>query len=91
MELALKSKSKLYGWKETSSAFVLDLGKIKRAVVIHRSYINQDYYRIGVGSFFPFTDEIYSTKYSSLEEAKKVASEYILDWLSETNLALKIM
>lgn len=89
MELALKSN--LYGWKEKNCAYILNLGKIKKAVVIHRSYINSDYFRIGVGSFFPFPDEIYNTKYNSLEEAKKVASEYILDWLSETNLALKIM
>jgi|694.fasta_scaffold15663_3 hypothetical protein len=83
------SKSSTYSWVEDDYRFILHLGKMKNAVVIHSSYKYKDYFRIGVASFFPFTDEMYNKKYDSLEQAKQVASDYIMSWLNETNLALK--
>lgn len=78
-----------YGWVNEKHRTVLHLGKMRKAVVIHHSYIG-DFFKIGVASFFPFNDLIYNTKYNTLEEAKKVASTYISGWLNDTNLALKI-
>tara|TARA_B110000503_G_scaffold133458_1_gene211010 strand:+ start:479 stop:754 length:276 start_codon:yes stop_codon:yes gene_type:complete len=89
MELIKKPNQLSYGWSNEKYRTFLHLGKMKNAVVIHHSYINQHYFKIGVASFFPFTDEIYDKKYESLEEAKNEATKYILDWFSETNLALK--
>lgn len=89
MELVKNVNQLPYGWSEDKYRTFLHLGRMKNAVVIHHSYINQNYFKIGVASFFPFTDEIYDKKYESLEEAKKEATKYILDWFSETNLALK--
>lgn len=79
-----------YCWVNDRHRIVLHLGKMRNAVVIHESITIGKYYKIGLASFFPFTDEIYKMKIETLEEAKLIASKYILDWLTETNLALKI-
>lgn len=79
-----------YCWVNDRHRIVLHLGKMRNAVVIHESLTRGKYYKIGLASFFPFTDEIYKMKIETLEEAKLIASKYILDWLTETNLALKI-
>ena len=91
MEIAVKSSDEqlFYGWKEDKYRTILHLGKMKNAVVIHHSYI-ENFFKIGQASFFPFNDEIYHTKFNTKEEAKNVASAYILGWLTDTNLALKI-
>jgi hypothetical protein len=89
MELIKKPNQLSYGWSGDEVRTSLDLGRMKNAVVIHHSYKYKNYFRIGLASFFPFTDEIYDKKYESLEEAKNEATKYILDWFSETNLALK--
>jgi hypothetical protein len=77
-----------YGWVEEKYRIVLHLGKMKNAVVIHQS-MNGNYLKIGQASFFPFNDAIYNEKYMTIQEAKNVASAYILEWLNDTNLALK--
>lgn len=79
-----------YCWVNDRHRIVLHLGKMRNAVVIHESTTIGKYYKIGLASFFPFTDEIYKMNIETLEEAKLIASKYILDWLTETNLALKI-
>lgn len=87
----IKSDTELfYGWEMEKYRCVLHLGKMRKAVVIHQS-LGHNYFKIGVASFFPFTDEIYNHKYSTIEEAKNVASTYISGWLNDTNLALKIV
>ena len=83
-----KNNESIYGWVSEQYREVLHLGKMKKAVVIHHSYIQEKYFKIGQASFFPFPDEIYKTRFTSVEEAKKVASEYIMSWLNDTNLAL---
>ena len=79
-----------YGWREEIYRIVLHLGKMKNAVVIHPSF-NGNFFKIGQASFFPFNDDIYNEKFTTIEEAKNVASIYILEWLKDTNLALKII
>jgi hypothetical protein len=83
-----KNNQETYGWVSEQYRDVLHLGKMKKAVVIHHSYIQEKYFKIGQASFFPFPDEIYKTKFTTIEEAKKVASEYIMGWLNDTNSAL---
>ena len=83
-----KNNESIYGWVSEQYREVLHLGKMKKAVVIHHSYIQEKYFKIGQASFFPFPDEIYKKIFTSVEEAKKVASEYIMDWLNDTNSAL---
>jgi hypothetical protein len=89
-EIAVKSsESKFsYGWLVEKYRIVLHLGKMKNAVVIHES-INGNYFKIGQASFFPFNDDIYNAKLHTIEEAKLLASTYVLEWLNDTNLALK--
>lgn len=89
-EISVKSSVNdfMYGWIIEKNRIVLHLGKMKNAVVIHKSIIG-NYFKIGQASFFPFNDSIYNKKYMTIEEAKNVASIYILEWLNDTNLALK--
>ena len=90
-EVAVKSREKEldYGWVEEKYRIVLNLGKMKNALVIHPSF-NGNYFKIGQASFFPFNDEIYLEKFNSIEEAKIVASAYIIGWFSDTNFALNL-
>lgn len=83
------NKGLYYGWIRDKYRDVLHLGKMKKAVVINR-HINDEYFKIAHASFFPFPDEIYNTKYTTIEEARNVASAYVLGWINDTNLALKI-
>lgn len=89
MKVSVKTKDEgiSYGWVQEKYRVVLHLGKMKNAVVIHPSF-NGNYFKIGQASFFPFNDVIYNKKYITIDEAKSVASAYILDWLSDTNFAL---
>jgi len=88
-ELVVKSSSSVanYGWREEKYRVILDLGTMKNAVVIHKSYVG-NFFKIGQASFFPFTDAIYSKKFTNLKDAKNVANTYILTWLQDTNFAL---
>lgn len=83
-----KNNQLSYGWITEEYREVLHLGKMKKAVVIHHSYIHEKYFKIGQASFFPFPEEMYKTKFATIDEAKKVASEYIMGWLNDTNMAL---
>jgi hypothetical protein len=90
-EVSVKSKKNEleYGWVEEKYRIVLHLGKMKNAVVIHPSF-NGNFFKIGQSSFFPFNNEIYLEKFNSIEEAKIVASAYIMSWFSDTNFVLNL-
>ena len=91
MEISVNSSGTelVYGWKDEKYRTILNLGRMRNAVIIHHSYIG-NYFKIGEASFFPFNDEIYGAKYDSIEQAKNVASTYILEWFGETKIALNI-
>jgi hypothetical protein len=76
-----------YGWYKISCDAFLNLGRIKKAVVIRKAYACDEYF-ISTGSYFSFSDAIYNQRFETCEEAIKVASEEISLWLSETMTVL---
>ena len=79
-----------YGWRQDNPHdLVLDLGSMKRAVVIRKSIAN--YWFISESSFFPFSKVIYSKKFNTIEDAKSVANSIVLEWLNDTYSALKLV
>ena len=78
-----------FGWIDTDeNSSYLHLGKIKKAVIIRKSITG--IWFISEGSFFPFNKEIYTEKFKDKLIAKKVASDYIREWLEQLNYSLKI-
>jgi hypothetical protein len=73
-----------YGWFRTGTTVYLNLGKMKKAIVIRTTFQSPYKYFISNGSYFPFTDEIYEARFDSKEEAKEVATRYLTDWFGET-------
>ena len=57
----VNDSSVYYGWYGGKYELILNLGKMKKAIVI-RKLLSEERYVISEGSFFPFSRDIYSSK-----------------------------
>lgn len=77
------SRSKSYYWEHNGkNESILHLGKMKKAVVIRKSFKNQ--YFISEASYFPFESGAYHMRFDDKNDATKYALLYIGKWLQET-------
>jgi hypothetical protein len=83
------NKVPYYGWYSNGNDYFLNLGKMKKAIVI-QSIIGKTYYTIAIRSYFPFPQELHDKKFNSYTDAIEVASKYIADWLEESIKKLEL-
>ncbi len=79
----IKKKSKEnFSWINVdSNTYELNLGSMKRAIILRKN-INHTW-SISEGSYFPFPESYYSMRFPSYFEAGKISQKYISEWLSE--------
>lgn len=91
-EISIKSTVKplIYDWEQDGNDLFLHLGLMRKAIVITRM-IHDNKSKISHRSFFAFPSSFYDEKFNTIEEAKKRATDYFLEWFSDTNKALNLM
>ena len=75
-----------YGWYKKGKDLYLNLGIIKKAVIIREKLTPslKSRYFVSVGSYFPFTTKIYDKSFETMLDAQKEANQFIGEWLKET-------
>lgn len=78
-----------YGWYISGGDYILNLGKMKKAIVV-QAIFGKPYFTVAIRSYFPFPQEMYDKHFDTREEAIKESSEYVANWLGESikNLGL---
>lgn len=68
-------------WREDLYDFILDLGTMKKAVVVANYLgLGGSYYSISPRSYFPFSDENYDKRFKNPEHCKEYAISILKDW-----------
>jgi hypothetical protein len=79
----LNNEPPYYGWYKAGCDAFLNLGEMKKAVVIRKSLEGSGYF-ISTGSYYPFKNEVYNARFDRIDNAMELASEIIGSWFSES-------
>ena len=78
---------KVFGWRETGTYTILDLGTMPNAIVIKVEEQGSKYL-ISLRSYFSFPENYYAMRFETKEEAIKQSCDYLSLWLQELNSQL---
>lgn len=80
-------KKQPFGWRETGTYTILDLGTMPNAIVIREDKL-AEYFLISLRSYFSFPNNFYDMRFETKQEAIKQSCSYLSEWLEDLNAQL---